>query len=75
MARKKQTARKSKRKGKQPQEAWPQWVWPGVWKVYGPAPVRQKEDSEDEVVQQPITNNWIACRLCFYSTTNQDKFD
>ena len=70
MARKKQTARKSTQKGKLPHEVWPQWVQ----QVQGPAPVRQKEDSEDEVVQQPITNNWIACKLCYYSTTNQDRY-
>ena len=60
MARKKQTARKSTWKGKLPHEVWPQWVQ----QVQGPAPVRQKEDSEDEVVQQPITNNWTDCKEC-----------
>ena len=72
MARKKQNARKSTRKGKQPEEAWPQWVW----QVHGPAPVRQVEDSEDEVVKQPITYKWIDCKpWCFFMTTNQDEFD
>ena len=47
MARKKQTARKSTRKGKLPHEVWPQWVW----QVHGPAPVPQVEDIEDDITQ------------------------
>ena len=94
MARKKQTARKSTRKGKQPQEVTVRIRCSDCqWIVFTPrdkaqdemnfhyqqcqglAPVRQVEDSEDEVVQQPITNNWIDCKECFFRTNNQDMFD
>ena len=90
MARKKQTAHKSKRKGKQPQEAWPQWVW----QVHGPAPVCQVEDSEDEVTKDissmkvsklPVVNSphtldtmahvAMPCTdQCCYTTAEVDPF-
>ena len=72
MARKKQTARKSKRKGNQPHENWPQWVW-GM--VHGPAPVCQVEDSEDEVAKDisstevfksPVVNDAFECQDCCF---------
>ena len=35
-------------------------------------PVPQVKDSEDEVVQQPITNNWTDCKECSIWGTIQD---
>ena len=42
------------------------------FQFHGLAPVRQVEDSEDEVVQQPITNNWTDCKECSIWGTIQD---